>query len=157
MQGIKTLPHIHADSRRLVQAFTNLIGNAIKFTPDHGHVNIQGMTLPSRDETEAFIEVIIADKGIGIDPKFHELIFEKFFRVGDSKLHSTSETKFKGAGPGLGLPIAKGVIEAHGGRIWVESEGEDEQRLPGSRFHVILPVRPPTTKPARPPAPHLDP
>jgi signal transduction histidine kinase len=145
VHGINALPPIYADSKRLVQAFTNLIGNAIKYTPDHSHVDIQGMSLPSRDDKEAFVEVIIADKGIGIDPKFHELIFEKFFRVGDPQLHSTSETKFKGAGPGLGLPIAKGVIEAHGGRIWVESEGEDEQRLPGSRFHVILPVRPPAT------------
>ncbi|KAA3661937.1 MAG: sensor histidine kinase, partial [Chloroflexi bacterium] len=75
-------------------------------------------------------------------PKFHDLIFEKFFRIGDPQLHSTGSTKFKGAGPGLGLPIAKGVIEAHGGRIWVESDGEDEDRLPGSRFHVILPLRP---------------
>ncbi|MCK5922340.1 MAG: hypothetical protein KAG66_15450, partial [Methylococcales bacterium] len=71
------------------------------------------------------------------------LIFEKFFRVGDPMLHSTGDTKFKGAGPGLGLPIARGVVEKHGGKIWVESEGEDEERLPGSTFHIILPVMPP--------------
>jgi signal transduction histidine kinase len=45
-----------------------------------------------------------------------------------------------GAGPGLGLPIAKGIVEAHGGRVWVESEGQDEERLPGSVFHIVLPV-----------------
>ena len=89
---------------------------------------------------------MISDTGIGIDEAFHDLIFEKFFRVGDPQLHSTGSTKFKGAGPGLGLPIAKGVIEAHDGRIWVESDGEDEERLPGSRFHILLPLHPPTAE-----------
>ena len=60
--------------------------------------------------------------------------------MGELNLHSTGQTKFKGAGPGLGLPIARGIVEAHGGRVWVESEGQDEERLPGSVFHVILPV-----------------
>jgi signal transduction histidine kinase len=55
-------------------------------------------------------------------------------------LHSTGDTKFKGAGPGLGLHIARGVIEAHGGQIWVESEGYDEEKCLGSAFHVVLPL-----------------
>jgi len=67
------------------------------------------------------------------------MVFEKFYRVGDADLHSTGTTKFKGAGPGLGLPIAKGVIEGHGGRIWVESPGHSDETCPGSRFHVLLP------------------
>ncbi len=128
-----------------MQAFTNLISNAVKYTPDHGSITIQASLPPSQNgEDDQYIEVIIADSGIGIDPKFHELIFEKFFRIGDPQLHSTGSTKFKGAGPGLGLPIAKGVIEAHGGHIWVESSSEDEERLPGSSFHIVLPVNPPT-------------
>jgi signal transduction histidine kinase len=144
MDGIMELPVIYADFKRLVQAFTNLIGNAVKYTPDHGNITVQARMAPTHQANEEeYIELVIADTGIGIDPKFHELIFEKFFRIGDPQLHSTGNTKFKGAGPGLGLPIAKGVIEAHGGRIWVESEGEDEERLPGSHFHIILPVRPP--------------
>jgi len=69
------------------------------------------------------------------------MIFEKFYRVGSVDLHSTGNIKFKGAGPGLGLPIAKGVIEGHSGRIWVESDGHDEQTCPGSRFHVLLPLK----------------
>lgn len=142
VEGVNDLPPIHADFKRLVQAFTNLLGNAVKYTPDNGRIHVSAALIPSVD-TEEYLEIVISDSGIGIDPKYHDLIFEKFFRVGDPQLHSTGNTKFKGAGPGLGLPIAKGVVEAHGGRIWVESEGEDEARLPGSRFHIILPVKPP--------------
>ncbi len=137
--GLEELPTIQADFKRLVQTFTNLLGNALKYTPDHGSISVEGVVVPS-DDGDEFIEVIISDSGIGIEPKYHELIFEKFFRIGDPQLHSTGSTKFKGAGPGLGLPIARGVIEAHDGRIWVESDGEDEVRLPGSRFHIMLPV-----------------
>ncbi|HID53203.1 MAG TPA: GAF domain-containing sensor histidine kinase, partial [Anaerolineae bacterium] len=141
-EGVDELPPIYADYKRLVQAFTKLLGNAVKYTPDGGRITVTAALIPSVDEEEAYFEVIIQDSGIGIDPKYHELIFEKFFRIGDPQLHSTGSTKFKGAGPGLGLPIAKGVIEGHNGRIWVESEGEDEQRMPGSSFHIILPVKP---------------
>jgi len=144
--GLAELPPIQADFKRLVQAFTNLLGNAVKYTPDHGSIQVEGSIIPSQNGDNNFIEVVVADTGIGIDARYHELIFEKFFRIGDPQLHSTGSTKFKGAGPGLGLPIVKGVVEAHDGRIWVESDGEDETRLPGSRFHVTLPVCPPGAK-----------
>ena len=142
LNGISGVPDIQADFKRLVQAFGNIVGNAIKYTPDGGNIAISADCLLAEDEEE-YIEIVIADTGIGIDPKYHDLIFEKFFRIGSTQLHSTGSTKFKGAGPGLGLPIAKGVIEAHNGRIWVESDNEDEELLPGSRFHIILPVMPP--------------
>jgi signal transduction histidine kinase len=151
IEGVKELPTIRADFKRLVQAFNNLIGNAVKYTPDGGAITVTAAAALSDNPDTGYIEITVADTGIGIDPKYHELIFEKFFRVGDPQLHSTSGTKFKGAGPGLGLPIARGVVEAHGGRIWVESEGEDEKRLSGSKFGVILPVIPPQAKNA--PAP----
>ncbi|MCA9897029.1 MAG: GAF domain-containing protein [Ardenticatenaceae bacterium] len=143
LAGVDELPPIYADFKRLVQAFTNLLGNAVKYTPDSGRISVKAAIVQGQTYDEEFLEILIQDTGIGIDPKFHTLIFEKFFRIGDPQLHSTGSTKFKGAGPGLGLPIAKGVIEAHGGRIWVESEGEDEERLPGSSFNIVLPVRPP--------------
>jgi signal transduction histidine kinase len=122
------------DEERLFQAFRNLISNAIKYTPDGGKITIEGRKLPG------FIEVIISDTGIGIDPKDQTNIFEKFAQVGSTTLHSSGKTKFKGGGPGLGLPITKGILEAHGGTIWVESPGHDEVHCPGSSFHVLLPI-----------------
>ncbi|MBP7998368.1 MAG: GAF domain-containing protein [Chloroflexi bacterium] len=142
IQNVDEIPPIHADFKRLVQAFSNLMGNAVKYTPDGGTIAVTANILPGQDKDIRYVEVIVSDTGIGIDKKYQELIFEKFFRIGDPQLHSTGSTKFMGAGPGLGLPIAKGVIEGHGGRIWVESDGNDPENLPGSKFHVILPVKP---------------
>ena len=123
------------DPERLMQVFRHLLTNAIKFTPDGGSITINGRKLPG------FIEVIISDTGIGIELEEQSLIFEKFHRVGNPILHSTSKTRFKGGGPGLGLHIARGVIEAHGGSVWVESPGHDEETFPGTTFHVMLPLR----------------
>ena len=63
------------------------------------------------------------DDGVGIDPHNLPHIFDSFSALGDASLHSSGKTKFKGGGPGLGLPIAKGIIDAHGGTIWAESDG----------------------------------
>ena len=145
MAGLADLPHIMADNTRLYQALRNILINAIKFTPDGGEIHVQTRLL---DEGTA-VEIAIADSGIGIDSEHHELIFEKFYRVSEVNLHSTGKIKFKGAGPGLGLPIAKGIIEAHGGRIWVESSGYDEDKLPGSTFYIVLPVNVPVPEPTQ--------
>jgi len=123
------------DPERLYQALRNILTNAIKYTPDGGSITIDGRKLPG------FIEITIADTGIGIDEEYHERIFVKFGSIGNIALHSSGKTKFMGGGPGLGLPITKGVIEAHGGAIWVESPGCDEDNYPGSTFHVLLPIR----------------
>jgi len=136
---IRTFPGsdelIFGDGERLYQALCNVVSNSIKFTPDHGKISIDGRLLPG------FIEVTVTDTGIGIDPDDQNRIFEKFGRVGSVSLHSSGKTKYKGGGPGLGLPIAKGIIEAHGGAIWVESDGFDEARCLGATFHVLLPIR----------------
>ena len=126
---------IYIDSARILQALRNVINNAIKYTPDGGTITINGRNLPG------FIEVIISDTGIGISPENQALIFEKFGQLGRVELHSSGKTKFKGGGPGLGLPIARGILDAHGGSIWVESEGYDEINCPGSTFHILLPAR----------------
>jgi signal transduction histidine kinase len=125
----------YGDGERLLQAFRNVVTNAIKYTPDGGTITVDGRMLPG------FIEIVVSDTGIGIDPEHHAAIFEKFGRLGDVLTHSSGKTKFKGGGPGLGLPITKGIIEAHGGTIWVESQGYDEKRCPGSTFHILLPMR----------------
>ena len=126
---------IYMDAGRIMQAVRNVINNAIKFTPDRGTITIDGRTLAG------FIEVIISDTGIGISVEDQAVIFEKFDQLGRVDLHSSGKTKFKGGGPGLGLPIARGILDAHGGSIWVESEGHDEIRNPGSTFHILIPSR----------------
>jgi signal transduction histidine kinase len=143
-RGLGDLPLIKADADRLVRAFENLITNAIKFTPDGGRINITGQVYEKDSEGRPLsVRITVADTGIGIDRAHHSLIFEKFFRVGSVRLHSSGITKYKGAGPGLGLPITKGIIDGHGGRIWVNSAAHDEETYPGSTFHVVLPVMPP--------------
>lgn len=126
---------IYVDHTRLMQAIRNVINNAIKFTPDGGKITIDGRSL------SGFIEVTVADTGIGISHDDQAMIFEKFGQLGRVDLHSSGKTKFKGGGPGLGLPIARGILEAHGGSIWVESPGHDEKACPGSTFHILIPAR----------------
>jgi signal transduction histidine kinase len=126
---------IYLDAPRITQALRNVIHNAIKYTPDGGTISIDGRKL------SGFIEVTVADTGIGISAEDQATIFEKFGQLGRVDLHSSGKTKFKGGGPGLGLPIARGILEAHGGSIWVESEGYDEVRNPGSIFHILIPAR----------------
>jgi signal transduction histidine kinase len=126
---------IYVDHTRLMQAIRNVINNAIKFTPDGGTITIDGRSL------SGFIEVTIADTGIGISHDDQAMIFEKFGQLGRVDLHSSGKTKFKGGGPGLGLPIARGILEAHGGSIWVQSPGHDEKACPGSTFHILIPAR----------------
>lgn len=135
------LPPIQADLQRLVQAFRNIIVNAIKFTPDGGHIEIVAALQPAKNENDVdHVLVTISDTGVGIDKSNLELVFKKFYRTYDPQLHSTGTYKFLGAGPGLGLTIAKGVIETHGGKIWAESEAHSMEDLPGTTFYVLLPV-----------------
>lgn len=143
VKGLNKLPSIHADGKRLTQVFSHLIQNAIKSTPDGGQIRITGRMIDGEDpatSSQEFVEILVADTGIGISGEELERIFEKFYRVGNLLLHSTGDTKFKGAGPGLGLTIARGIVEAHGGRIWAESMGFDENTLPGATLHVLLPL-----------------
>ena len=126
---------IFADPERIYQALRNLLTNAIKYTPNGGKITVSGRKLPG------FIEVVVQDTGIGISLEDQITIFEKFNQLGKASLHSSSKTGFKGGGPGLGLSITRGIIEAHGGTIWVSSEGCDEKTCPGTSFHVLLPDR----------------
>ena len=124
------LPAIYGDQEKIEQIFTNLIGNAIKFTPDGGKILITAKLL-SHDKKGGYGDmaaISIKDTGIGIPAEHLEAIFEKFHQVEGSLQRSVS-------GTGLGLAITKGLVEAHQGKIWVESEVEK-----GSTFTFTLPV-----------------
>jgi len=113
-----------ADARKLKQIMFNLLSNAAKFTPDGGSIAVDG-----RKEAEKII-ISVTDSGIGVAPEDQEKIFEPFYQVRGS-------LKDKTPGTGLGLPLARQFIELHGGRIWIESEGENK----GSRFSFALPIK----------------
>ncbi len=125
----------YGDPERLHQVFQKVISNAVKYTPDGGKITVSARELPG------FTDVLISDTGIGIAAENLTRIFDKFSSMTEVALHSSGKVKYKGAGPGLGLAIAKGIIEAHGGSIWAQSAGYDEQKLPGSVFHVLIPMR----------------
>ena len=135
------LPDVSADPNLLRKLFHHLIRNATKFTPNNGKITINGHHIPAIiNLPNGGVEIIVSDTGVGVDPNFREIIFTKFYQPGELSKHSTSKTRFKGGGAGLGLALAKGIVEAHGGRIYVESPGYDEINFPGSHFHVILPL-----------------
>jgi signal transduction histidine kinase len=134
VKGVEDLPPVLGDSQRLHQALWNVLSNSVKYTPDGGQITIHG------SQIEDAIHLMIEDTGIGIDPEEQEHIFDRFYVLEDTMLHRSSKTAFKGGGLGLGLTVSKGIIEAHGGKIWVESGGRDEDNLPGSTFHILLPL-----------------
>jgi len=118
------LPLVQGNQVRLDQVVSNLVGNAIKFTPEGGMVTV------SAREEKSEIAVEVKDTGIGIAPEDQVHLFEKFYRVSSEQ---TSDIK----GTGLGLAIVKSIVEGHGGRVWVESEPSQ-----GSTFGFTLPIAP---------------
>lgn len=139
---IPPLPMVKADPNLLEKLFQHLLNNAVKFTPDQGKIKVEArqVTAGNSDFPNGGLEYIVSDTGVGVDPESREIIFSKFYQPGEVNKHSTSKTRFKGSGAGLGLALSKGITEAHGGRIWVESAGYDEEKFPGSQFHVMLPL-----------------
>jgi signal transduction histidine kinase len=115
-------PKVRADNRRLQQVLWNLIHNAVKFTPSGGVVDI-AVSL-----NDGVVEVAVADTGMGITPEFLPHVFDRF-RQADSS------TTRRNTGLGIGLSIAKHLVELHGGSIDAESDGPDR----GSTFRVSLP------------------
>jgi len=119
------LPPILGDEERLGQVFSNLLDNAIKYTPEQGTITISAEL---RDgPPPAMIEVTVEDTGIGIPPQDLPRIFERFYRVDKARSRELS-------GTGLGLSIVKHLVEGHGGTVWAESQGK------GTRFVVRLPI-----------------
>jgi len=121
--NLKTsLPDIAADRRRLAEVLQNLLDNAVQYTPSGGRITVSA----SSDGDE--VEFTVSDTGIGIPKVDQPRIFERFYRVDVARSREVG-------GTGLGLSIAKHLVEAHGGRIWVESEVGQ-----GSQFHFTVPV-----------------
>ncbi len=114
------LPLVFADPDRIGQVVINLLHNAIKFTPSGGQITV------SARQKDEFVIFSVRDTGVGIDQKDLNRIFERFYKADRART---------GGGTGLGLSISRHMIEAHGGKIWVES-----QEGMGSTFHFSLPI-----------------
>jgi len=137
--SLNELPPVNVDPELFRKALNNVVVNAIKYTPDGGKVSVSAE--PVQDERLGrCVEIKVQDTGIGIDPANLDIIFEKLYQLGKVELHSSGRSSFKGGGPGLGLAIAAGIIKAHGGKIWAESPGYDEKKMPGSTFFIRLPL-----------------
>ena len=123
-----TFPVIEADPARIEQVLTNLIDNAVKYSPDGGLIVVRG----ERRASEVIISVV--DQGIGIAPEHLNKLFERFYRA-------SPEHRQHIIGTGLGLPISESIVRAHGGRIWAESVVGS-----GTTLSFTLPIHsPPTT------------
>jgi signal transduction histidine kinase len=116
------LPAVFADAERLHQVLFNLLDNAVRFTPEGGRVRV------TASGHNGSVDVAVSDTGPGIDAEHLPRLFERFYRV------DTARSRDEG-GTGIGLAIARSVVEAHGGRIWAESEPGT-----GSTFTFELPV-----------------
>jgi PAS domain S-box-containing protein len=119
----RDLPLIIADEDRLRQVISNLLSNAVKYSPEGGTVTISGQVRPEE------VILCVQDQGPGIDPQDRPRIFDRFYRAADA----VKKTK----GAGLGLYLAKAVVEAHGGRIWIDDTVER-----GTRICIALPRKP---------------
>ena len=119
------LQHVLADEDRITQVLTNLVANALQYTPEDGTVVI---TAIQKDDE---VIVSVKDSGIGIPPEHLKNLFTRFYRVDKSRSRNA------GGGSGIGLTIARHLIEAHGGHIWVESDGDGR----GSTFSFSLKVK----------------
>jgi PAS domain S-box-containing protein len=123
--GISCPNTIEADERMLYQIMYNLLSNAVKFTPDGGKIKLSAREV----DNGKYVQISVADTGIGINQQDQGRVFERF-----EQLDPTLTKRYKGTG--LGLHLAKKMVEIHSGRIWVESEGEGK----GSTFHFTIPV-----------------
>lgn len=128
---------VSGDDKQLKRCLRELLQNALKFTPEGGHVELEYST--NKDKNKVYIKV--RDDGIGIPGDKQDLIFEPFYEVQNVINHMTSKTEFMGGGIGLGLTLAKEVFESHKGELLLESKENS-----GSTFTVVLPMKEPDPK-----------
>jgi signal transduction histidine kinase len=135
--NLEKLPDLHGDFRLLSKVFSNLLENAIQHTHIGGKISVTGLHRINLDSqnTYSHVQITISDNGIGIDPAIQKKIFDKSFRYQASRNASSNDNY-----AGLGLAIVDGIVRAHNGQVWVESNGRDVILKPGSHFHVSLPA-----------------
>jgi len=122
LDGLSDLPPVLANKENMEEVFSNLISNSIKYSPENGKITITAVAV------KTYLCISVSDTGFGIPADDIPKIFERFFRVKNEKTRQIT-------GTGLGLPIIKSIIEAHNGKIKVESELEK-----GTTFYVYLPI-----------------
>lgn len=135
-----SLPPVAGDEGRLVQVLTNLLDNAIKYTPEGGTIEVRAKLVPPIGNAEPAaraIDLSVADTGIGIPEEDRPRVFERFYRVDKARSRELG-------GTGLGLAIVKHIVEGHRGQVWVEANHPQ-----GSRFVVRLPIRAAAHDPAQ--------
>jgi histidine kinase len=120
----KDLPSVMADHDRILQVLQNLLGNALQFTPENGTIEINAKKMDTN------VQISVKDDGDGIEADHLPHIFERFYRA------DRSRSRQNGGGSGIGLTIAQSLVEAHGGKIWADSEGKGH----GSTFTFTLPT-----------------
>jgi len=120
----KNLPSVMVNHDRIIQVIQNLLGNALQFTPENGTIEINAK------KVDAFVHISVRDNGAGIKADHLPHIFERFYRA------DRSRSRQNGGGSGIGLTIAQSLVEAHGGKIWADSKGEER----GSTFTFTLPI-----------------
>lgn len=135
--NLENLPDLRGDFRLLAKAFSNLLENAIQHTHIGGKISVTGLHRlnVNNQNSHSQVQITISDNGIGIDPAIQKKIFDKSFRYQASKGASANDHY-----AGLGLAIVDGIVRAHQGQVWVESNGKDVILNPGSHFHVSLPA-----------------
>jgi signal transduction histidine kinase len=132
LQFQKDLPTVILDPEKIQIVLSNLMTNAIRFTPDGGKLKLRASVNPAEP---AQVLISVTDTGIGIPEEDYDRIFEKFVVLGDVMQHSSGTIEFRTSGVGLGLAIAKGIVESHGGSISVKSDVDN-----GSTFTFSLPI-----------------
>ncbi|HBB41332.1 MAG: hypothetical protein COW73_04470 [Nitrospirae bacterium CG18_big_fil_WC_8_21_14_2_50_70_55] len=123
-----------ADATRLRRALRQLVRNGIQYTPDGGRVTLHLDAWQGREGGEEGPEIVVADTGVGIDPKQQRLVFDAFYETGDTDHHHTSTTAFQGGGLGIGLSMVLETVTAHEGRITLDSEPGH-----GTTVRILLP------------------
>ncbi len=135
MTEMNNLPILNIDVKKIETVLRNIIVNAIKFTKENGKIYISADTV--QEGKTQYVRLAIRDEGCGISKFNLDKVFNEFFTLPPPPSAGKTNT-IKGSG--LGLSIAKGFVEAHKGKIWVESEGYDPETFPGSTFYIMLPA-----------------